>query len=197
VRLRLPNEHGLVFPGRFRFVHAAGRSYRHYIEATWFGMPFARVNEHYLDGHSRAETPFGSVDDDPKWNQGANLGLWAETGWFPAVFLTDERVRWEPVDADTALLVVPFEGGAEKFVARFDPATGWLTTLEAMRYKGGTGEKVLWIAANKTWSPLGGAMIAAVGTATWLDEGTPWATFTVEDVAYNTDVTEYVRAKGP
>jgi hypothetical protein len=196
LQLRLPSQGGVVFPGRFRFVHLAGRSYRHYIEATLFGVPFARVNEHYLDGHSRAETPFGNVDDDPKWNQAANLGLWAETAWFPAVFLTDERVRWEAVDPETALLVLPFESGEQRFLVRFDPAIGLMTMMEAMRYKGATGEKVLWIATNKTWSRIGGMTMAAVGTATWLDEGTPWAVFTVEDAVYNTDVSQYVTAKG-
>ena len=30
---------GLKMPARFLFVHNAGRDYRHYIEATWFGLP--------------------------------------------------------------------------------------------------------------------------------------------------------------
>jgi hypothetical protein len=32
--------------------------------------------------------------------------------------------------------------------------------------------------------------------ATWMDEGKPWAVFTLEDVAYNVDVSEYIRASG-
>ncbi|MCX7783156.1 MAG: hypothetical protein N2318_05870, partial [Meiothermus sp.] len=31
------------FPARFRFIHEAGKNYRHYIEATWFGFPILRV----------------------------------------------------------------------------------------------------------------------------------------------------------
>src|SRR5215213_8069353 len=34
---------GIKFPARFLFVHKAGKDYRHYIEATWFGMPSMKV----------------------------------------------------------------------------------------------------------------------------------------------------------
>ena len=39
---------GIAFPARFRFIHEAGRGYRHYIEATVFGLPLMKVNERYL-----------------------------------------------------------------------------------------------------------------------------------------------------
>ncbi len=48
---------GPTFPARFRFIHEAGRNYRHYIEATWFGLPVLRVNESYLGGVSRRNCP--------------------------------------------------------------------------------------------------------------------------------------------
>jgi hypothetical protein len=50
---------GITFPSRFRFTHIAGQDYRHYIETTMFGLPLMKVNEHYLDGKSRLELPFG------------------------------------------------------------------------------------------------------------------------------------------
>ena len=40
------------------------------------------------------EIPMG-VFEGEKINQGANLGLWSENVWMPAVFLTDPRVQWE------------------------------------------------------------------------------------------------------
>jgi hypothetical protein len=46
-----------TFPGRFRFTHDAGRGYRHYIEATFFGLPPMKINETYLDGKGRMELP--------------------------------------------------------------------------------------------------------------------------------------------
>lgn len=189
---------GITFPTRFRFTHDAGQGYRHYIEATLFGLPLMKVNEYYLDGRGRMELPLGVIDDDTKVNQGANLGLWAESIWLPSIFLTDPRVRWEPMNEETALLVVPFGEEEQQFVARFDPQTGLLRFLESMRYKGADSEaKSLWINEVVEWGSLNGKLMPTIATPTWFEDGTPWVVFTVEDVAYNVDVREYIRARGP
>ena len=76
---------GITFPARYRFIHDAGKGYRHYIEATFFGLPLMKVNEHFLDGNARLELPFGVTEGEPKVNQGANLALWAESMWLPRI----------------------------------------------------------------------------------------------------------------
>jgi hypothetical protein len=188
---------GITFPARFRFIHDAGQDYRHYIEVTFFGFPLMKVNERYLEGVSRMETPGGVIEDEPQINQAANLGLWAESIWLPSIFLSDPRVRWEAVDPETALLIVPFADREETFVARFDPQTGLLLYLESMRYKDSHGGKILWINEVRGWKSIDGFQLPFIGAVTWMDEGTPWAVFTVEEVVYNTDVSDYVRAEGP
>lgn len=189
---------GITFPGRFRFTHTAGKDYRHYIEATIFGLPLMKVSEHYLDGKSRMELPFGVTEGEPKVDQGANLALWAEAMWFPSIFITDSRVRWEPVAEDVANLVVPFGEQEESFIVRFDPKTGLISYMESMRYKDAVSEgKTLWLNQALQWNSLNGYRIPLMGAVTWIDEGTPWATFTVEEVVYNADVSEYIQADGP
>ncbi len=189
---------GIWLPARFVFTHNAGKDYRHYIEATFFGFPFLKVNEGYLDGESFFESPMGTYYDDTNTNQGANLAVWAEAGWFPSIWLTDSRVRWEAVDENTALLFVPFEDHVENFVVRFNPQTGMIDTMAAMRYReAGAGKsKILWITRNEPGDSISGTKISKVGSATWQDQGSPWAFFTLEDVVYNVDVSEYIHSRG-
>ena len=187
---------GLSFPSRFRFTHVAGQDYRHYIEGTIFGIPLLRVNESYLGGESRMETPGGVIEKEPKINQAANLGLWAESVWLPALFLTDPRVSWDPVDDNTALLRVPFEDTEETFTVRFDPQTGLVSLMEAMRYREAADEhKVLWISEAVDWNEAEGQIYLQTGALTWLDQGQPWAVFTVEELIYNVDVADYVKSR--
>ncbi len=188
---------GITLPARFRFIHEAGQNYRHYIEATFFGFPFFQVNETYLDGNSRLELPFGITEHEPKVNQAGNLGLWSETIWFPAYFLMDARVKWEAVDDVTALLIVPFENTQERYVVRFDPDTGLIRFLESMRYKEATNNtKILWLNEVREYNTVNGYLIPKVAALTWFDQGIPWAVFDVEEIVYNVDVKDYVRAKG-
>lgn len=173
-------------------VHNAGKDYRHYFEATIFGIPFLKVNEGYIDGESFFESPMGTYVDDPNTNQGANLAVWSEGGWFPAIWVTDPRVRWTEVDDNTALLVVPFEDQLETFVVRFNPQSGLFDLMEAMRYRNpGDKEKILWI--------VGGAVGNApkqVATAMWLDQGRPWLELTLDHMVFNVDVSQYIRQRG-
>ena len=106
-------------------------------------------------------------------------------------------VGWAPVDAQSALLYVPFGEETETFVVRFNPQTGLLDTLEAMRYrKADDTRRTLWINEMRRWAELDGATTGTEGAAIWFDQGQPWAVFRVKESVYNVDVTAYVRAKG-
>jgi hypothetical protein len=180
---------GIWLPARFVIIHETGRSYRHYFEATFFGLPILKVNEGILDGESYFESPMGTYYNDANTNQGANLALWAEAGWFPSLWVTDQRLRWEGVDDNTALLYVPYEDQTETFVVRFDPQTGLIAMMEAMRYRNpGDTTKILWITSTSA--------DGKVGFVTWLDQGHPWAEFGLEAVDFNLDVRDYIRARG-
>lgn len=187
---------GVTFPSRYRFSHVTGEAYRHYIEATGFGARLLSVDELFVDGAGRLELPFG-VSEGHQIDQGANLALWAELVWAPAVWVTEPRVRWEPVDATTAMLVVPFEDKSERFTVTFDRETGLLARMESLRFKGeGGAGRTLWINEVRAWGQIDGWMLPRVTSAQWGDESSPWAVLRTEDVLYNADLTEYVRARG-
>lgn len=191
-RLRL---NGLFFPARFRFIHQAGQNYRHYFELAFFGAPVMRVNEYYLDGVGRMELPNQVIENDPKTNSAANLGMWAESIWLPPLLATCPDVRWEPIDDATARLVVPYQGGEQSLTARFDPVSGLVTYLEAMRFRdAGDYNPRLWITHSRNWRSFHNILIPGTGTITWMDQGRPWAVFNVDDIEYNVDVDYAIRS---
>lgn len=173
---------GLTFPVRFRFIHDVGRGFRAYFELTAFGLPLMRVDEHYVAGRFRqAGTPAGVVDSNLQLEQGAATRLWAEyLAFFPAALLTTPGARWEPLDDTTAVLAVPFGDQTERFVVRFDPATGDLRHWEVMRYKTADATaRTLWI------------------DGMWLDDGRPWAQWNIENRVFNVPVDIALATTGP
>ncbi len=178
---------GVWMPARYVIVHRTGYDYRHYFEVTFFGLPFLRIHEGIIDGVSFFESPMGSYIDDPNTNQAANLAVWAEAGWFPSVWITDPRARWQSVDAQTAILFVPYQAGEDSFVVRFNPDTGLVDQMEAMRFKAkGDTSKTLWITNE----------VRKVSYATWLDDGKPWAALGLDEIRFNVDVSDYLRQRG-
>ncbi len=189
---------GITFPSRYRFVHNAGQDYRHYIEATVFGLPLLKVNEKYVNGHSLFTTPFGTLEDDPNTNQGANLAIWAEAVWFPAVWATDSRVEWQAVDDDTAVMYIPFGEEMESILLRFDPETGLLTYLESMRFAGETDtQKTLWVNELNGWKEVDGYLVPDPAAVTWYPDRKPWAIFETDELILNAEIGEYIDTVGP
>jgi hypothetical protein len=189
---------GITFPARLIFTHEAGQGYRHYIEATVFGFPLMKVNERYLDGKAKMELPVGVVENESKIDMAANLGLWGESIWLPSIFLTDSRVRWEAIDETSARLIVPFADGEDSFTVTFDPQTSLIQSVQTLRYRDAADtEKIPWLLEPIAWKTYHGMLVPTTATATWQDEGTPWLVIEIEDIAYNVDVKEYIRAKGP
>ena len=188
---------GITFPTRFRFTHDAGHNYRHYIESTVFGLPLLKVNEFYLDGHSRLELPVGVVENQPRTDSAANLGLWGESVWLSPLFVTDPRVRWEAIDEDTARLIVPFGDEADSFTVTFDPATGLINTMSTTRWRDAKDETPLeWTLEVRDWQAFHGVLVPLSGSAIWSDQGTPWLVMTPENIAFNVDVSETIRERG-
>ncbi len=183
---------GLPLPSRFRFYYDAGRSsHYHEIQATWFSLPILHIHERNLEGHATLDLAMmGRVDNTPRTNRAAIQGYWAEVlAWLPAIPLTDPRVRWEAVDAATARLHLPGLEDAEAFTVRFDPGTGLLSEIETMRYRDESlPERRRWRNRFLAWDVVNGLHVPVRVQTQW-DDDTPWATWEIEQIALNVDVT--------
>jgi len=188
---------GITLPTRLRFIHQAGKGYRHYIETTLWGVPIMQVNETFLNWRSRLALPFGVVEDEPQVDEAANLGMWSETMMVPGVYLSTTGVRWEPIDGDKARLIVPYKDKEDNFTVFFNPETGLIDSMEALRWKdAGDDEKILWQAQAKEWGEILGWQMPTLFAAQWMDEKSPWLIARIEDVSWNVDVSETIRSEG-
>lgn len=180
---------GITLQARMRFTHETGYAYRHEIEVTFFGHPILKVDERYVDGRARFALPVGVLEDDPDLDSAANQGLWAETLTYPAAYLTDPRVRWEPIDDGAARLRVPFRDGEQALTVHFDQQTRLATRIEAdRRYADASRGYVRWWGTVGAWSELRGALVPVRQSARWADQERPWLELTLEDVVFNADV---------
>lgn len=181
---------GITFPARFKFYYDAGRAYYHYIQLGWYGIPIITVNERYMDGVGMLDIPGSLIENDPNTNASANMGLWAEAIWVPSILFTDPRVRWEAVDDTTAHLIIPDAAPEEVFTVHFDPQTGLISEMRSMRYQNpDSTERTLWINRMLAWRDFDGVMIPNEAKLQWADAA-PWATWHVEAVLLNVDVSE-------
>ena len=93
------------------------------------------------------------------------------------------------VIAYSTRVFAPFEPFAE---------TGLIERMEAMRYRDADDpQKHLWILEPHGWAEFHGVSVPSPAAVTWADEGTPWLVLDLEEVVYNADVSDYIRAKGP
>jgi len=182
---------GMPMPTRFRFYYDAGRSsHYHDIQVTWFTLPFLRIHERNLEGHTMLDLSIlGHVEDAPQTNRAAIQGYWSEVlAWVPAIALTDVRVRWEVVDKTTARLYLPGLDDQEALTVSFDADTGLMTTVETMRYQDESRpERWRWFNRILEWGVVDGLHVPVRSQTQWNDD-TPWATWEVEQVIFNVDV---------
>lgn len=191
---------GLTLKARFRFIHDAGRSYRHYFEVTWFGLPILKANESFIEGYPRmALGPMGTFEGTSTLFQAATLGLWAESIWLPSLLVTDARLRWQAVDETHARLFIPSGAGEDQLLVTFDPITGRIAALDALRYREADDDamKLGWHCAVGDYAGYNGVLAPRQSSIQWSDMPKPWAEWTVEEIVLNADVKEAMRVTGP
>lgn len=182
---------GIWLPLRYRLIHRPGQAFERYMEVTWFGWPVLRAIDRYVDGKGMTG-PVNNVATGPAVDQGANLILWAEAPLMPSLWLTDDRIRWEAVDDDSARLVFPLEGGEDELMVHFDPASHLIDRISAMRYRDMQSGKIPWHADFLTWKTVNGAQVPARIAITWEDQGKPWSYWDLENYHWNVDIEQLI-----
>jgi hypothetical protein len=190
---------GMPMPTRFRFYYDAERSsHYHDIQVTWFNLTFMRIHERNLEGHATLDLgPIGYVEDAPRTNRAAIQGYWGEVlAWLPSIALTDVRLRWEAVDETTARLYLPGLDDVEAFTVRFDPETGLMSEVETMRYQSEENAKRWrWFNRILEWDTVNGLRVPVRSQTQWNDAA-PWATWEIEQVVLNADVSARIAQFG-
>ena len=186
---------GVWAPLRFRGWYRPGEAFARRLEITWFQRPVMRG----FDAWNGREGVFelrGRSERGEHTDQGQVLALWADAVWTPAVFVHDPRVRWEPVDEHTARLIVPYKDGTESLLAHFDPQTGRMTHISAMRFSEEGDMKEPWRVDLLEWKTIDGLLLPYHTSIAWGESGSPWSYWTLDGVAYNVNVSDHLGESG-
>jgi hypothetical protein len=181
---------GIGLPFRHRVELRPGRGFYRKMDLTWFNIAFLHGLDTCIDGVGVMNTPVGPASG-PKVDQAANIVSWLELLPVPGVLAENPRVRWEPIDAGSARLVVPYEDGEDSLVVGFDPVSGEPTSARTSRYRAtDSADKTGWVAMMSDRKQLPGGMgkVASKMDVQWDGDTKPWATFEYQAAWPNAEV---------
>jgi hypothetical protein len=182
---------GMDMAARFRFYYDVEHGHYHEIDTTWYTLPIMHVHERFLDGVSILDIPMiGHIENYESTNHAGNQGFWAEMlAWLPAAVIADSRVRWETLDTHTVKLYLPDADMLEALTLKFDTETGLISELATQRYRdqGENAVRLFWQNHALAWGMLNGVQTMVRSNTQW-ETDAPWATWEIEQVVVNADV---------
>lgn len=133
------------------------------------------VRDFYFDGKAailgKLESTFPVVSADSKEVVKGALIRWAaEAAWVPHAFLNRDVFRWEPIDEQSARLIVQHRGNSAALTCRFDETDRLVSmeTLDRPFEKEGTYVQRPYVVTFKTWAAVGPYMLPLEGEARWI-----------------------------
>lgn len=119
-------------------------------------------------------------------DQGTFLALWCQSLLFPGAWARLPGLRWTAINDEEVILTLPFRGGVETVLVRFDPAhSEFPVAFEADRYREVGRPKVGWRAEYGEWHWRDGLVMPTRLRIQWADESAPWFDMRVEDQVVN------------
>ena len=120
-----------------------------------------------------------------QYNQGELLRWLGESILYPTNFLPDERLQWEPVDAQSAKLTLSYNGFSLFFIITFNEI-GEIVQMETKRYM---DEKNLetWVIKSANYKEINDVMVPLSFEVLWrLKKGDfSYARFNIKKIEYN------------
>lgn len=130
-------------------------------------------------------------------DQGTFLALWSQSLLFPTAWSRLPGLRMTPVNDSEVIVTLPFRGGVETALLRFDPdESAFPVAFEADRYRDVGRPKVGWRAEYGDWHWREGLALPTRLRVQWADEVAPWFDMRVERIVPNDAIEEHeVRAR--
>lgn len=176
-------------PLAIRMSHRLGESFVHRIRVGRGPCSFPFGMDAFVDGRGLMKVG-PSVQLGPTFDEGALIAMWGEALVFPCAWLDRSDVRWDAVDARTAVLVVSGDHGEVPLTVTFDARVGFPVWCEALRHKG-TGPRVSWSGRWSRWRPTRSGIFAPSRMdVQWADESRPWLELQVTTIEPNGRVDE-------
>lgn len=180
---------------RYKSYNVAGWEFRRDMEITWYGRPVLWGIDAYLKGKGSLQITglINLFSEGETLDQGENLAMWAEAPFTtPSVLALDQRVRWQPVDAYSARLFVPFGDRKDSLRVEFDPTSGLLKRMSGMRHRGEEKTKTPWYGEYSEYRTLHGTKVPHRLVASWEDQRQPYIVPDLEGAEYNVDISPKV-----
>ena len=162
-------------PLRIRMSHRLGTAFIHRIRVGRGLLSVPIGMDAYVDGRGFMKVG-PSAQASPTFGEGALIAMWGEALVVPSAWLNRSEVRWDAVDAETAVLAVTGEHGEVPLMVTFDTQTGFPTSCEADRHKG-SGPKVRWVGRWSRWRPAGAGILvpSRMVSVGWTRSGHGWS----------------------
>jgi hypothetical protein len=119
-------------------------------------------------------------------DQATFLALWCQSLLYPASWHHLPGLRWTPVTDDEVIVSLPFRGGVETAILRFDSrSSAFPVSFEADRYRTAGQPKVGWRSEYGEWHWRDGIVMPTRLRVQWADEVSPWFDMHVDQVDLN------------
>ncbi len=137
---------------------------------VWFGkLPFFSARDMYYDGKGYMKVKLLSVVKiidarGREIDQGALVRWLGEAPWFPTALLPSEKLKWEPIDNDSAKIILTDKNLTIDAVFYFNEQ-GQITKFNAKRYRYKVMEK--WLGVYRDYKEIEGMQIPHYVEVTW------------------------------